>query len=509
MRYIHLVFVSFFLHLNVSAQLEPERVTRKFFPDPDIIFRTPAFVKDDGFTTHSEMMEFLKKIANNHPGLIRWSTAGYTQRGMEIPLVTIKKGNKKNKIRLFYFAGVHGNEPAGIDALLLFIEKMAEDPSLILLLDKLEFYILPMLNCDGVSDFSRLSANGININRDMITLDTPEATVLHAIMNKVNPHITVDFHEFGPYHERYSAISPIKMMIPWDVMFLFSCNPNITKELRNIVAEPFLSDAVTEIEKHGLTHHTYYASSMTPQGISFMQGNNSPNLTVTSLALRNTISLLVETRGIGLGRASLRRRVLAAYILSVSIAKTSYHNTPLIRNTLTKSKKSKDDIVLNYSTKKTKMELPFINVEDNEIERKIVAADLACQVTPEEKQAIPQAYILLPEQKKIVELLKKMGTKVTVLKEEKKMEVQCFLVRDIGQTVADSILDKQIVFNTEKKNVTFPPGTYYIPTTQKNGRLLNVLLEPESIDGWIYQGVIKAKKGEYLPVYKRINKRAH
>ncbi len=497
---VNLVFALFVLHLSAHAQLEPEQVTRKFFPDPDLMIHTPAFAKDEGFTTHPEMMKFLRGIADMHPKFIQWHIAGYTQRGLEIPLVTIKKGNQKDKIKLFYFAGVHGNEPAGIEALLYFIERIAGDPSLGYLLNKLEFYVLPMLNGDGVTDFSRLSANGININRDMVTLDTPEAVVLHEIVNKVQPHVTVDFHEFGPYHERYSALSTAKMMIPWDVMFLFSSNPNITTELRDIVAKPFLLDAVTEIEKYGLTHHVYYASSLTPQGISFTLGNNSPVYTVTNFALRNSISLLIETRGIGLGRTSLKRRIFASYLLATNVAKTSYNNTHLVYKTLAKSEKSKGDIILDYSTGITKMELPFINVAKNEVEKIMVNADLLYRVTQGKKQSMPQAYLLLPEQVKAVELLQKMGTEITVLGKETIVKTQCFANQLLEQT--STAPEKRFSFNITDKLVTFPPGTYYIPTNQKNIRLLSTLLEPESIDGWVYQGIIDVKAGKELPIYK-------
>ena len=501
-KYIaNLLFTLFLFQLSTHAQLEPAQVTRKYFPEPDIIIPTPAFAKDRGFTTHSEMIEFLKRIADKHSELIQCEIAGCTQRGLDIPLITIKNGNKKNKIKLFYFAGVHGNESAGIETLLYFIERMAGDPSLRYFLNKLEFYVLPMLNGDGVSDFTRLSANGININRDMVTLNTPEATVLHEIVNKVQPHVIVDFHEYGPYHERYSALSSTKMMIPWDVMFLFSSNPNVTTELRDIVADPFLSNAMTEMEKYGLTHHIYYASSLTPQGISFMSGNNSPVYTVTNFALRNAISLLIETRGIGLERTSLKRRIFAAHLLATRVAKTSYDNIHLVLNILAKSEKSKGDIVTNYSTEKTKIELPFINASDNEIEKIIVNADLAYRTTPNKKQYMPQAYLLLPEQVKVVELLKKMGTEVIVLEKETTIKVQCFAVQSLEQT--NPVSEKSIIFNAIDTVVNFPSGTHCIPTNQKNIRLLSVLLEPESTDGWVHQGIIDVKINKELPIYKK------
>ena len=54
-------FLYFFLlPIMLFPQLNPQskKLTKKFFPDPNIEINTPAFNKKKGFTKYDEMMTF-------------------------------------------------------------------------------------------------------------------------------------------------------------------------------------------------------------------------------------------------------------------------------------------------------------------------------------------------------------------------------------------------------------------------------------------------------------------
>ncbi|KAA6309790.1 hypothetical protein EZS27_038787, partial [termite gut metagenome] len=324
------------------------------------------------------------------------------------------------------------------------------DPSLRYLLDKLAFYILPLVNGDGAYDDDRLSANRININRDMTRLDTPEAVTLHHVVNRIQPHIAVDYHEYMPYHERYAALSNVKVLIPWDVMFFYSGNPNVSQDLRQIVSGYFLPNASATIEKYGLTHHLYYSSSLDANGISFMLGDNSPTITCTAFGLRNTIALLMETRGIGLRRVSLKRRVYAAYLLALSVAQTAYGNDTLVRETLAKSLTRKDSIVVKHSPKPNKMVFPFIDASTNELRNIDVNVKLAVSAIPEKAQKMPEAYYLLPDQQRAVQVLQEMGVEVSILKKKTKVNATSYIVVSFEQ---EETSVKNVVFEKRDQKV--------------------------------------------------------
>ena len=99
--------------LIAFSQLSPQskKITKKFFPDPKIEINTPAFNKKKGFTKYDEMMSFLYDKISKHSNEVRIEFVGESQKGKKIPILFFDKNNKE-KVKVFFQAGLHGNEPA-------------------------------------------------------------------------------------------------------------------------------------------------------------------------------------------------------------------------------------------------------------------------------------------------------------------------------------------------------------------------------------------------------------
>src|SRR6218665_593147 len=68
----------------------------------------------------------------------------------------------------------HGDEPAGREALLVVSSELAQgllEP----LLDRINVVVVPRANPDGAQAGTRVTANGLDMHRDHLLLDTPEA----------------------------------------------------------------------------------------------------------------------------------------------------------------------------------------------------------------------------------------------------------------------------------------------------------------------------------------------
>src|SRR5690606_4639437 len=71
----------------------------------------------------------------------------------------------------------HGDEPAGSEALLVISREVAQgllEP----LLDRINVVVIPRANPDGAAAATRVTANGVDMNRDHLLLNTPEARAL-------------------------------------------------------------------------------------------------------------------------------------------------------------------------------------------------------------------------------------------------------------------------------------------------------------------------------------------
>jgi murein tripeptide amidase MpaA len=91
-----------------------------------------------------------------------------------------------NRPVVFLMGQVHGNEPAGGEAMLAVAQALATG-ELKPLLERVTVVIFPRANPDGAHYFWRSTANCVDINRDHVKAALPETAALRAVMNEFQP----------------------------------------------------------------------------------------------------------------------------------------------------------------------------------------------------------------------------------------------------------------------------------------------------------------------------------
>jgi murein tripeptide amidase MpaA len=169
-----------FLPVILLAQLNPQskKITDKFFPDPNIEINTPAFDKKKGFTKYDEMMVFLKEKIANHKDEVKLDFVGESQKGKKIPILFFNRKNDNDKVKVFFQAGLHGNEPASTEGILYLIDQILNNSKYNKLLDRITLAIIPMANIDGYEKNNRFASNGLDLNRDHTKLLAKESKCL-------------------------------------------------------------------------------------------------------------------------------------------------------------------------------------------------------------------------------------------------------------------------------------------------------------------------------------------
>ena len=92
---------------------------------------------------------------------------------------------------------MHGDEPSATPAifdLLEWIRRERETAAVQRLEDRLTVHLVPMLNPDGAQRYSRRNAQGIDINRDALHLQTPEGRALKALRDRLQPVLGFNLH---------------------------------------------------------------------------------------------------------------------------------------------------------------------------------------------------------------------------------------------------------------------------------------------------------------------------
>lgn len=96
------------------------------------------------------------------------------------------------KHKVFLEGSIHGNEPAGAEALAQFIESLAQNPSLY---PDIAFEIVPIVNPWGWSHDIRYNRDGKDIHRDFATMSTQEAKIMSGYLKQNRYDLFVDHHE--------------------------------------------------------------------------------------------------------------------------------------------------------------------------------------------------------------------------------------------------------------------------------------------------------------------------
>lgn len=105
----------------------------------------------------------------------------------------------KGKIKVFLWTQMHGNESTGTRAFLDLIEFFAHPGSeaelATFILNNTTIYCIPILNPDGAVSYTRVNAQGIDLNRDVIDMKAKESKLLQKWLKKIDPDFCFNLHD--------------------------------------------------------------------------------------------------------------------------------------------------------------------------------------------------------------------------------------------------------------------------------------------------------------------------
>ena len=147
---------------------------------------------------HQDLQPLLKKL-REEPG---WtvSEVGKSVEGREISLV--KLGNGPTNVLLW--SQMHGDEATATMALFdlfrFFREQDEFDALRNIILAQTTLYVLPLLNPDGAERQTRRNALDIDLNRDAVQLQSPEARLLKHLVDTIQPAFGFNLHDQNPLY---------------------------------------------------------------------------------------------------------------------------------------------------------------------------------------------------------------------------------------------------------------------------------------------------------------------
>lgn len=394
----------------------------------------------------------------------------------------------------------HGNEPAGSEALLVLSRELAQG-LLQPLLERINVVIVPRANPDGAAANLRTTHNGLDMNHDHLLLVTPEAQALARLARSYNPAVVVDAHEYtvvGRYLEKYGAVQK------FDALFQYATTPNVPEFLTKAAEEWYRRPLLAALKAQGLTTEWYYTTSSDLTDKKISMGGTLPDTGRNVDGLKNAVSLLIETRGVGIGRLHIQRRVHTQVTAMTSVLSSTAQRAADLNQLLPYVDKEvagmacKAGGVVQAQATPAQHELVMLDPVTGADKIVTVDWDSSLLLRPVKTRIRPCGYWLAANATVAVERLQLQGVQVLRVAETGSLLADRYreTSRSTGerQDVRGAIAGDDKVVKVEvsltRGVVDVPRGSYYVPMNQPLGNLVFAALEPDTQSSYFANHVI-------------------
>jgi hypothetical protein len=482
------------------------------FPDPPVSYRTPAFqsARTD-FTSNGEIAAALRALVRDGRGTgptVRLLPLGTSQSGVPIEAVLFTRsadpspaGIAASRLPLVLLVGQqHGDEPAGSEALLAIADELANG-RLAPLLEKIHVIALPRANPDGAVLGKRVTASGIDANRDHLLLRTPEAQAQAILARDWRPTVVVDAHEYtvvGRYLEKFGVVQR------YDALVQYATTANLPEFVTKAAEEWFRRPLQQALTREGLTSDWYYTTSTDLSDRKLSMGGVQPDTGRNVNGLKNAVSLLIETRGVGIGRLHLARRVHTHVVAIGSVLRSAAaRSADLMKvrayvDSETAAKACKGEMVVDAGPTPTERAVTFLDPATGADKPINVVWDSALELLPKKLRARPCGYWLAPDQTDAVLRLRALGVTVqqfnqkAVIRGEayRELSSEAAVRQDVRGTIADAGGVLKVEVELVPSLIDAPIGSYFVPLTQPLANLVVAALEPDTQNSFVASRIV-------------------
>jgi Zinc carboxypeptidase len=473
------------------------------FPAPATIYNTPGLQSGrTDFTTAAEINTWLRTQAGaaaRTQGLRAAVIAiGRSQGGQAIDAMVIARANATDpatllasgKPTVLLVGQQHGDEPAGSEALLIVARELAQG-LLTPLLDRINVVIVPRANPDGASRNQRVTQGGIDMNRDHLLLATPEAQALARLTRDYRPMVVVDAHEYtavGRFQQKFNALQR------YDALLQYATTANLPEFLTKASEEWYRRPMLAALKTQNLTTEWYYTTSTDPEDKKISMGGVQPDTGRNVNGLKNAVSFLIETRGVGLGRLHIQRRVHThVTALGSVLGSTAQRSSQLmqLRPYLEKeisAQACRQEAVVEAAAVPAQYDLVMLDPNTGADKTVAVDWDSALSLRKINSRIRPCGYWLSAASNIAVERLRLHGVQVMRVTEPgsvlgdsyRELSRTTGARADVRGTIADSAPVVKTQVSLVRGAVDVPRGSFYVPLNQPLGSLALAALEPDT-----------------------------
>jgi len=474
---------------------------------------------------YAETVAFAQRLADASP-LLHFESFGKSGEGRELPLLiaaedetfTPEAAHTAGKAVVLIQACIHAGEPDGKDAGFALLRDIAITKTQPDLLKNVVVLFIPIYNTDGherSSPYNRINQNGPadmgwrtttsyqNLNRDYMKADTPETRAWLSLWNRWQPDLFIDCHVTDGADYQYN------------ITYQFEHHEGIAASVLSWEREVMNGKVFPAMEAAGNVVSWYLEFA---DNRDFTQGirdfNGSPRFSTGYVPLRNRPGVLIETHMI----KDYRSRVVGTYdLLRFALAEVSRDPQKLLAagraaDAATIARGAKYDLDQTYPIdfELTDEASPYeLKALSSRTEMSDVSGDtrvvfgsepLAITVpmynTFRVKTAIvpPLAYIVPPQWREAIAVLKAHGLACYETSSAAAMEVESYRFADVSWPSGpfEGRFMPRVKSEITREVRTFPAGSMIVPLAQQLAKLAINLLEPQAPDSLVAWGFFNA-----------------
>jgi len=472
--------------------------------DPASLQTAPELTGANATTTYPEVARLVTAIAARSP-IAHESKLGESFEHRPIPMLVIAdplittpaQAHDSGKLVVYCFGGIHSGEACGKEALLQLARDVTlhpDKPDNRALLDNLVLLIVPLYNPDGDTRRApgnrpgqigpvdgmgqRANAQGLDLNRDHVKLESPEARAQVDLLNTWDPGVIIDTHTTdGSYHRMALTYAP-------------PLNPSADEQLIAFERDAFLPEVERRMrDRHHL--ETFAYGNFNKDKTAWTTYSANPMFGGPYRGLRNRMSILSEAYAY----STFAQRIAAteAFVREcLQLTAERRHAIERLEQAADATPQSEIGIRHDYAPPSQRRAIPgwveTLSDSDHMVptgaprgyEVDVIDRFFATKSVPR-----PSAYLIPPQLAPIVDQLRSHGIRVDPIAQTMDPHVEIDQIKAIEPASRPFQGHRMLTIETDRTVGvrTVGPGWWRAPTDQPLGTLLVYLMEPESGGG--------------------------
>lgn len=473
---------------------------------------------------YDDVVSFLDVVDRASP-LVQVTPFGYTFEGRSLLLAVVGRLSDirpetirgSGRLRVYIQANIHAGEVEGKEAALALVRDIARGAhadwlgSMVLLVN-------PIYNADGNERVTltsrgvqhgpiggqgtRPNAQGLNINRDNMKLETPEARSMVRLLNDYDPHVMIDLHTTNgsrhAYHLTYETPN----------------NPAADPDIVSL-SRAWMGELTKRIKaRDGWDFRSYGNVSGQPPDRVWRTVEDLPRYTHNYWGIRNGFGILSETYSY----LPFRDRVVTNQRFLEEVLTFAHTNARRLMDTTAAARQR--SIVgqqlalrsrLSRAPQKVEILMGEIEEEVNPFSGRVMHKRLDVRKPEQmweeatfeatENERVPSAYFVPAEQKGAVELLRAHGIVLERVAQAQTLTLEEFQIAstEVTPQAFEGHQERTVTGKYAAVDRAIPAGAFRVPMTQPLARLAFYLLEPRSNDSLATWNVFDEaiKKSQY------------